>query len=297
MGKASSNKKVQRAAKAGSGARARSAGERNFLFPAALALVVILGMVLVIYARNERVAEAQDPPIALEDHWHSAFGIYICDGYEPTMPQFEAANNGGTHTHGDGLIHIHPFSEARSGSNATMTNFMDDAPGYSLSDDRLEVPGRDAITNDTQCEGAESSSLRILYWPRAVDALAGGDPIVITSDFDELRFIDDGQVFVIVYAEDDFIPDLPPSMSALEGVGSDLGVSEVPTGSDYDGDGVDDNEQTEVTPSTVVTEDDTSEEDAGDDTADDDTSTDDEATDEDAGDADETTETTVESDG
>ena len=57
MGKASSNKKVARAAKAGGG-RARAAGERNILFPAVLAAVVILGMVLVVYARNERSAEA-----------------------------------------------------------------------------------------------------------------------------------------------------------------------------------------------------------------------------------------------
>ncbi|HSP60172.1 MAG TPA: hypothetical protein VLO09_03855, partial [Ornithinimicrobium sp.] len=71
MGKASSNKKVARAAKAGGG-RARAAGERNILFPAALAAVVILGTLLVVYAREERTAEALEAPLAFEDHWHSA---------------------------------------------------------------------------------------------------------------------------------------------------------------------------------------------------------------------------------
>ena len=60
MGKASSNKKVARAAKAGGG-RARAAGERNILFPAALAVVVILGTLLVVYAREERTADPTVP--------------------------------------------------------------------------------------------------------------------------------------------------------------------------------------------------------------------------------------------
>src|SRR3546814_18842365 len=78
MGKASSNKKVARAAKAGGG-RARAAGERNILFPTMLAAVVILGTLLVVYARDERSAEALPAPLSNEDHWHAAYGVSVCD--------------------------------------------------------------------------------------------------------------------------------------------------------------------------------------------------------------------------
>ncbi|MDE0804481.1 MAG: hypothetical protein OSA99_14305, partial [Acidimicrobiales bacterium] len=126
MGKASSNKKVARAAKAGGG-RARAAGERNFLFPAALSLVVVLGLVLVVYARDTRSAEALEAPLANVDHWHSSYGFYVCDSFQPDLPEFVAPQNGGNHTHGDGLIHVHPFATSRSGENATLVNWIEDA--------------------------------------------------------------------------------------------------------------------------------------------------------------------------
>ena len=145
MGRASSNKKVARAAKAGGG-RARAAGERNILFPTALAAVVILGTLLVVYARDERSAEALAAPLSNEDHWHAAYGVYVCDASVPDLPEFTAPQNGGNHTHGDGLFHIHPFSPARAGENATLVNWFEDAGavlggGDQLEDDRLGVPG------------------------------------------------------------------------------------------------------------------------------------------------------------
>lgn len=256
MGKASSKKKMARAAKAGGGARARAAGDRNLLFPAALALVVILGTILVVYARNDRIGEEQTAPISGVDHWHSAYGIYICNEYVADMPQFTAPNNGGTHTHGDGVVHVHPFSESRAGNNATLTNFFEDAPGYELSDDELTIPGRDTLTNDSQCEGEDAdSSIQVLFYPSAATALSGGDPIRITSDFDRLRFTNDKQVFVVVFGADDLVPDLPASVAALEEIGGDLSVSEVPEGLDFNNNGIDDRDETgnnDTTATTVV---------------------------------------------
>src|SRR5918998_387690 len=77
MGKASSSKKVARAARAGG--RSSGSKQRNLLFPGAIGVIVLLGSGLIAYAADERKSEADVAPVVNEDHWHAAFGVYICD--------------------------------------------------------------------------------------------------------------------------------------------------------------------------------------------------------------------------
>lgn len=288
MGKASSNKKVARAAKAG-GSRARAAGERNLLFPVALALVVILGTLLVVYARDDRRAEALERPIAFEDHWHSAYGFYVCDEFLPDLPEFTAPQNGGTHTHGDGLIHVHPFSSARAGENATLVNWILDAGtvlggGTELTDDTLGVPaGDDYVEGDDTCDGLEDDGepiVQIAVWDTAFAAAEGEDPDrVLTEGFDAVRFDDDGQAYTIAFAPEGADIPPPPSVEGLGDVGSDLGVdpSEIPEDAELDedfgdteGDGTTDTTEggtTETTEGSNTTEGTEPAADAGDDTS------------------------------
>ena len=44
-------------------------------------LVVILGVVLILMARNERSTNAPAGPPRLGDHWHSLYAIYDCDDF------------------------------------------------------------------------------------------------------------------------------------------------------------------------------------------------------------------------
>lgn len=236
MGKASSNKKVARAAKAGGG-RARTAGERNFLFPAALLLVVVLGVALVVYARDQRTAEALESP-QIGEHWHSAYGFYICDSFEPPLPEFTAPQQRGTHTHGDGLIHIHPFSTSRTGENATLVNWMADAgeafgSGGELDADELAIPGRETYTEgEDSCEGVDGDPIvQVAVWEVGQAALDGDDPTrVVTEDFGDIWFEAEGRAYTLAFAPEG--ADIPPpeTTGALTDVGSDLGVpaDEVP---------------------------------------------------------------------
>ena len=110
MGKASSAKKVQRAARAGG--RVSSGQPRSLLFPGLIALIVVLGVALVVYARDERLDDDLGGVPQLDDHIHQAFGVNVCGEWKtPDIPEFESTI--GIHTHGDGVIHIHPFSAAR----------------------------------------------------------------------------------------------------------------------------------------------------------------------------------------
>jgi hypothetical protein len=239
MGKASSNKKVARAAKAGGG-RARAAGERNILFPTALAAVVILGTLLVVYARDERSAEALAAPLSNEDHWHAAYGVYVCDASVPDLPEFTAPQNGGNHTHGDGLFHIHPFSPARAGENATLVNWFEDAGavlggGDQLEDDRLGVPGGETyVEGEDSCDGVEGDPIvQVAVWDTAFAAAEDEEPDrVVTEDFGSIRFEDDSMAFTTAFAPEGAELPAPTSVQDLAGVGSDLGVdpADVPEG-------------------------------------------------------------------
>lgn len=235
MGKASSNKKVARAAKAGGG-RARAAGERNLVFPSALAIVLILGTLLVVYARDDRQAEALTSP-KVGEHYHSAYGYYVCDSFLPDLPEFVAPQNGGIHTHGDGLIHIHPFATSRAGDNATLTNFLGDAGEVlggsgELTDESVSVPGGETYAEgDDTCEGVDGDPIvQVAVWESAQDGLDGGEPTIYTEGFDDLVFDEEGQAYTIAFAPEGADLPIPTSTSGLEGVGTDLGVpaDEVP---------------------------------------------------------------------
>ena len=113
MGKASSSKKVARAARAGS---THKGPERRALgFPLAIVAVVLLGTGLVVFSRENR--DEAIPP-TLNDHWHAAYGIWNCGQWEPALVDAGQDLNG-IHTHTDGVIHIHPFSSASTGNRAT----------------------------------------------------------------------------------------------------------------------------------------------------------------------------------
>jgi len=93
---------------------------------ATLVGVVVLGLFLVAFSRNQELNKGQQaakiPPRINQDHWHSSFSVYICDHFMPNVPLFESTD--GIHTHGDGIIHIHPYTPQASGNGATLGFFL-----------------------------------------------------------------------------------------------------------------------------------------------------------------------------
>jgi hypothetical protein len=224
MGKASSSKKVARAARAGG--RVSSGQPRSLLFPGVLALIVLLGIGLVIYARNDRLDDDLGGVPQLGDHIHQAFGVTICGEAQPPIPEFES--DVGIHTHGDGVIHIHPFSQLGVGANATLGRFFEDARDQGgieveLSDSRLEYLGTVAEEGETECEGVDDPVLRMAYWPSVQDTEA--DPEVTTGGFADTRLTDDGGGITLYYGDpDDDIPK-PESAAQLTELGAADGGS------------------------------------------------------------------------
>ena len=75
-------------------------------------------------------------PQISRDHWHASYAIFIGDQRQPNIPTFEA----GVHTHGDGIIHIHPFQSSEEGTGASLQNFFKYGGG-DLTDAILQIPG------------------------------------------------------------------------------------------------------------------------------------------------------------
>ncbi len=97
------------------------------------------------------------------DHWHTALDINICGEWLDNPPAFEKpadnpnqAANAGIHSHGDGLIHTHPFVVSEEGKNATIGKFFSYG-GWGLSSDSIDLGGSISTDTPTQWPGPKSA--------------------------------------------------------------------------------------------------------------------------------------------
>jgi hypothetical protein len=172
MGKASSNKKVARIASTGGGRTAR--GRTPWLWYGGLSLLMVVGVLLVGTSRSHLNPDIAHPNF--QDHWHMAYGIYICDQFKPPMPQ--PANLIGLHTHTDGLIHVEPNSVNDTAANATVGRFASGQPGFKISATSITYPGDKTYKNGDKC-GSKSARLEVREWTSREDSNSSavkGDP-------------------------------------------------------------------------------------------------------------------------
>jgi len=149
MGKASSNKKVARAA--GTGGRA-AGGRIAWTYYGVIALVVVLGVVGTMFSRagyHSRVNNRGDKQPIVGAMWNEAFAVYACGKFLP--PIKPSKDPSGITTQGDGIIHIHPTSKSSAGKNATLGKFASSV-GMKLNAGELQAPGGKLYRNGDQCD-------------------------------------------------------------------------------------------------------------------------------------------------
>lgn len=153
MGKASSAKKVARAARTGGGRTRR--GSTSWVWPGLMAMVVILGTAGIVYSRDQHQPDNSRPLAAAAgvagDHWHAALGFDICGTFAPNVPD-SGTDPLGIHTHGDGVVHIHPFSALSSGKRAKLQVYFDTVSVKATASE-IKLP-TDSVThkNGQSCE-------------------------------------------------------------------------------------------------------------------------------------------------
>jgi len=158
-------------------------------------------------APGTRIATVQTGPDfnaanAAGSHWHTAYGINVCGSWLPPLGQFESD----FHTHGDGLMHAHPRSNAAAGKNATAALFFERAGGE-LRLNKLRYAGETHESNETTCGEGKDEKKAVMRW-----ALNGVEQKGNPANF----VVGNGDVFVVAFiGEDDTMPTEPPSVAAM----------------------------------------------------------------------------------
>jgi len=168
-------------------------------FPLAVGLVVVLGSLLVLWARSDR--EATSAP-RVGDHWHSAYDVYVCDDFRSKIVNETDPN--GIHSHADGLIHIHPFNKLASGQDATMGQFFS-AFGGRIDDNSVVLDTGETLTADIDCNG-QPAVVKVARFD--ADDMER-DPEVLTEDLANVRFLKDREAFTIALVPADVEPPAP----------------------------------------------------------------------------------------
>ena len=192
-------------------------------------MVVALGLVAVVYGKLTLSDRAEASPPTLADHWHTAYGIYVCDAF---LPPFQNSNElinqiaYGIHTHADGVVHIHPFTSAATGNNATLGTFFD-AIDVQMTDTTLTVPtateptvvaampeGNNTLSNGAKC-GDQDGRWVAGYWASTADEKPS---FTFTDNFNDIRFRDNNSALTLAFVPEGTEipkPDSIPQLSQL----------------------------------------------------------------------------------
>jgi len=134
------------------------------------------------------------------DHWHAPYQIFICGERQRDIPEFEAAA-GSPGTHGDGIMHQHPFAPSGEGQGSNLANFFK-AGGGKLTESEMQIPGtrKDKVyENGDPCDDGREALLQVFV------TLAGSDSEEKLDEF--TRYIArDGDRVRIVFGPEEVEP-------------------------------------------------------------------------------------------
>ena len=115
-------------------------------------VVVAIGAVsamLILFTGSE----AQIGP-NVGDHFHAKYAVRVCGEKITDFPY----SSGGIHTHGDGVIHIHPTHVREAGSNATIARFMA-GTGSKITENSLILPTGEKYETRLPCPDGKIGQL------------------------------------------------------------------------------------------------------------------------------------------
>ena len=235
MAPSSSAKKVAKLASRGKGRKVRFSGGTTY--PVVVASVSVAVLALIAYAKWS-VPDAETGPPQVGDKWTMAYDIRVCnttitlEGSPNDLTTADASAGDANElaagsNNSAGFINYHPQEgSSNTGRNARLGVFLD-VYDVDLSDDKLVIPAAqadgqelvldvddDSIFDGTECEG-EDPQLKVRVW-RDASTNSFEDKI---TDFDNLRFTDNGMAFVISIAPNDFDIPKPDTAARLSEFG------------------------------------------------------------------------------
>ncbi len=122
-------------------------------------IVGVVAVTIAIIGAFLAFARGTSAQPSIGDHIHAAMNIYVCGQQEPNLPIFES----GVHTHGDGLLHIHPESASEEGAGAAVGKFFQYG-GWELSQSTLTLPADTTFKAGDPCPDGRPGVLRMLKY-------------------------------------------------------------------------------------------------------------------------------------
>jgi hypothetical protein len=232
VAKSSSTKKAAKLANTGRTKSVRFQG--GTLFPFVVALVLVLGLGTIVYARQTQPAFDTAAP-SINDHWHAAYGFYICGEWYQLQGDLEDRNSQGQfvntqflqtgiHSHNDGVIHWHPYTSRAVGKRATLGVFLD-VYNIELDNNRLDFPdnqpdggerGAEYVSGEDRCDG-DPGELSVVVWNNYADTGSGTRYI---ANFSNIRVQNDAMVFAIAFVPRNTPVPMPPWAQDLPTLGA-----------------------------------------------------------------------------
>lgn len=169
-------------------------------FALSIVAIIVIGTVLVAFARKSRV-ESDDLEPRIGQTWHTAFGVYQCDSYLPDLTDADQTNLSGINTFGDGLITIKPTVKASTGKGATFGKFADSVGITITEGNKVTAKLRDgtALNTGDKCKDAKgtdrAAELVLFVWPP--QSTKTTDPEIIRSGIRGVRFTEDQQIMAL----------------------------------------------------------------------------------------------------
>ena len=125
------------------------------------AWVPVVGVILIVFGILGVLFYTRSAAGAprIGDHWHARYEFTVCGQRQPNAPTWEGGV--GVHTHGDGIMHIHPFQQSAEGAGARMVKWFEYGGGK-ITNDSIRMPGsNDEYKSGDKCPDGSEGTLQV----------------------------------------------------------------------------------------------------------------------------------------
>jgi hypothetical protein len=199
VARSSSAHKISRLAQKGKSKKVRFQG--GSVFPTVVLAVVILGSVLVAYARQ--AAPPVDASVTAEQQYALSFGVYYCDSFVEGFPVGPSdltaiTSEEPAYIAGDGVVLWKP--QILAGERKAKLGTIFDLYGLKVDDSTISFPatvngGATLDEAGTTCDG-EPATVSVVSWR---DAFNNADSKVSIASFDGVRLTSDNMAIVLAF--------------------------------------------------------------------------------------------------
>ncbi|MEO5974235.1 MAG: hypothetical protein ABIQ38_03390 [Ilumatobacteraceae bacterium] len=204
MARSSSAERVARLAEKGRGRKIRFQG--GTLFPTVVAIVCVLGVALIAYARQSNAGSTISA--TADTTYYSSFGVYKCDAYVTGFPALGAVNSdpaliqAGATIALEGIVSWKP--QVLAGERKANLSTFFDLYGLTVTNDSVTFPstvngGEKLTEGETKC-GDKDAQLEVIVWN---DYTQVASSQVSIANLDGVRLTGNGMAIALAFVAKD----------------------------------------------------------------------------------------------